>query len=260
MLFLKIRDFYRTYIAKNAITMAASVSFFGFLSFFPFLVLIASAASFFVKRRQMMPQIERLLSPLPQGLADTVMQTLRGAIARGRAASVLSFLVLIYSSFSVFGQLRIALNNIMNAERRPKGWMATLKSFGFFIAVTLILILLVLGGSVFFVLAAKPGKTSLMRSFWVLEPVTLLAETLVLSFSYRYLADKKPRWKNALLGGLVASVFWEVLKVLFGWYISSIHSVTAIYGVIGSVFFLMMWIFYSVLIYFVGAHLSVELR
>jgi membrane protein len=247
-------------MSKNVITLAASVSFFGFLSLFPFLVLIASVASFFLRWRQMIPQMERLLNPLPQSLADTVMQTLRGAIAQGGVVSVLSFMFLIYTSFSVFAQLRFALNKIMGTSRPPNGWIATLKAFGFFLAVALILILLVLGGSVLFVLAAKHGKTSLMRSFWVLESVTLLAEFLLFSFSYRYLADKKPLWKNALLGGLVASVSWEILKILFGWYVSSINNFTAVYGVIGSVFFVMMWMFYSVLIYFVGAHLSVELR
>ena len=93
----KIREQYRSFKAKNVITLAASVSFFGFLSLFPFLVLLASIASFFMQKDQAVARVERLLSSFPPAVAATVLRTLRGAVASGKTASAVSFVMLVFS-------------------------------------------------------------------------------------------------------------------------------------------------------------------
>jgi len=246
-------------MTKNVITLAASVSFFGFLSLFPFLVLVVSLASIFFQREQAMQQIGRLLQTFPQGVSGTVTRVLIGAVNSGHVASVLSFLVLIYSSFAAFGQLRLALNRVMGTQRKTTGWVATLEAFGFFIAVAVVVLLLMLSGGTLFVLARELERLTLIRALWVVESCAFLGEILLCSVSYRTLAYKKLRWKNVLIGGLFTAVLWEILKLLFGWYVSSLHRIAAVYGFVGSIFFLMLWLFYAVLIYFAGAHISVEL-
>ncbi len=253
------RDLYRSFMGKNVITLAASVSYFGFLSLFPFLVLVVSLASIFFDRRQALQQIDRLLQTFPQGVSETVTRVLIGALNRGHVASAVSFLVLVYSSFAAFGQLRYALNRVMGTQKKTTGWIATLKAFGFFAAVAVVVLLLMLGGSTLFVLARRLERLTVIRALWAVESIAFLGEILLCSASYRYLADKRIRWRNVLIGGLFTAVLWEILKVLFGWYVSSIHGQAAVYGFIGSIFFLMLWLFYVVFIYFAGAHISVEL-
>ena len=257
--FLRVRDLYKSFLAKNVITLAASVSFFGFLSLFPFLVLIVSLASIFYERGQALIQMNRLLQSFPQGVEETVMRVLSGAVNRGHVASIVSFLVLIYSSFAVFGQLRYALNRVMGQEKSKKGWIATLEAFGFFLVIAVVALLLMFGGSTLFVIARTLERLTLIRSLWVIETGVFIAQAALCALSYRYLAFKRPRWKNALAGGLFTAVLWEISKVLFGWYVSSIQGFASIYGFIGSLFFLMLWLFYAVLIYLAGAHISVEL-
>ena len=257
--FSRVRDLYRSFMTKNVITLAASVSFFGFLSLFPFLVLVVSLASLFFQRGQALQQIDRLLQTFPQGVSETVTRVLVGAVNRGHVASAVSFLVLVYSSFAAFGQLRFALNKVMGTKKKATGWISTLEAFGFFMAVAVAVLLLMLSGGAVFVLARELERLTLIRAFWVVESSAFLGEILLCSVSYRFLAEKRLRWKNVLIGGLFAAVLWEILKVLFGWYVSSLHSIAAVYGFIGSIFFLMLWLFYAVLIYFAGAHISVEL-
>jgi membrane protein len=255
----RVRDLYRSFMGKNVITLAASVSFFSFLSLFPFLVLVVSLASIFFERRQALEQIDRLLQTFPQGVSDTVARVLMGVVNRGRVVSAVSFLVLTYSSFAAFGQLRYALNKVMGTQKKTTGGIAILKAFGFFVAVAVVVLLLMLSGSTLFVLARILERLTLIRALWLVESIAFLGEILLCSASYRYLADRRLRWRNVLIGGLFTAVLWEILKVLFGWYVSSIHGMAAVYGFIGSIFFLMLWLFYAVLIYFAGAHISVEL-
>jgi membrane protein len=254
----KIGKLYRSFKAKNVVSLAASVSFFAFLSLFPFLVFLASIASFFFEREQALIGIERLLRPFPPDVAATVMKTLTGAVDSGRIASVLSFLVLALSSTTVFAQLENALHAIMGTKSRIKGLRATLTTFAFFLISALVLLALMAGGSALYFLASLLAKLPLVRARWVVEAGVLAVMTVLFAASFRYLALNRPSWKNALRGAAVTAVSWEILKILFGLYVSSISSFTAIYGLIGSVFFLMLWILYSVLLYFVGAHVAVE--
>lgn len=257
--FSRLRAFSRSFMAKNVITLAASVSFFGFLSLFPFLILVVSVASIYFERKQALQQIDRLLQTFPQGVSETVTRILSGAVNRGHVLTVVSFLVLVYSSFSAFRQLRLALQRIMEAPKKSAGWITTLKSFGLFVAVAIGVLLLMLSGGTLFVLAREVERLILIRALWVVEAGVFLGAILLCSLSYRYLTTRRLRWKNVLIGGLFTAAFWEILKVLFGWYIGLIHGTASVYGFIGSIFFLMLWMLYGVLIYFAGAHISLEL-
>jgi len=257
---LKIGGFYQDIRAKNLSTLAASVSFFAFLSLFPFFVLLVSLASLFLGQKTVLPKLEPLLRTFPKGVVETVTNTLRAALSQGKVVSVLSLVLLVSSSFAVFGQLQTALNSVFGAQRAAKSWIRTLRAFFFFVAFALILLSLILGGSILFFMASKLNKLPLLRSFILVEGGTILIEVVLVSFSYRYLTSRKLAWRSVFTGGLVASLGWEILKALFGWYISKLGGGTAIYGAIGSVFLLMLWLYYSVIIYLVGAHVSVEIE
>jgi len=257
---LKIRGFYQDLRAKNLSTLAASVSFFAFLSLSPFFVLLVSLASLFLDQKTVLLKIEPLLRTFPKGVVETVTNTLMAALSQGKVVSVLSFVLLAYSSYAVFGQLQTALNSVFGAQRAAKSWIRTLRAFFFFVAFALILLSLILGGSILFFMASKLNKLPLLRSFILVEGGTILIEVLLVSFSYRYLTSRKLAWRSVFIGGLVASLGWEILKALFGWYISKLGRGTAIYGSIGSIFLLMLWLYYSVMVYLVGAHVSAEIE
>ena len=52
---------------------------------------------------------------------------------------------------------------------------------------------------------------------------------------------------------------WEILKNIYGLYVSSISRYVLLYGSIGSIVFLLIWIYYSVLIFLLGAEISFEI-
>jgi membrane protein len=255
----RIRGLLRSFRGKNIFTLAASVSFFAFLSLFPFLILVASILSIVVDKERAIHQVERLLRSFPRPVTATVLKTVTGALGSDRVASVLSLAALAYSSVAVFGQLAKALHAIMGTKQKIKGWRATLRTFAFFLAAVLVLFVLMIGGSALLVLAGTAGREPLVRSFWVVEAGTVLVMAALFALSYHTLSFKKLAWKSVFIGGLVTSVVWEVMKLLFGLYVSSISGYASLYGVIGSIFFLMLWLFYAVLIYLLGAHLSVEI-
>jgi len=167
---------------------------------------------------------------------------------------------LIYFAFKVFTHLEKALSQIFRTEESRRGWKANLRSFAFFLFTAFILLLLFVTGNTFLVLSAKLEEIPVVSSYIVILLGYVAAETVFFALSYIYVARGKLSFKKAIIGGMVATVLWEVLKHIFGIYIVRIKIYSIIYGSIGSLILLQLWLYYTVLVYLFGAEVSVGLE
>jgi membrane protein len=187
------------------------------------------------------------------------MDILQGMIKSSPVLSTVSFLFLILSSFGVFSQLRPALNRILGSEWAPKGWLTTLKTFSFFLITASGIVVIVLSGGTLFVIGERLGRLPIVKSYYFILPAYILIEGLFLAFSYRYLSFRTFGLKHAMAGGFAAAILWEVLKHIFGLYVSAISRFSAVPGIIGSITLLQLWLFFSIWVYFAGAQLCLSL-
>jgi membrane protein len=88
----------------------------------------------------------------------------------------------------------------------------------------------------------------------------VVIETFFFALSYKFLSRRKLSFRRALKGGFVATILWEILKHIFGVYIVRINLYSVIYGSIGSLILLLLWIYYSILVYLLGAEVIVEME
>ena len=73
---------------------------------------------------------------------------------------------------------------------------------------------------------------------------------------YWWAPKVRVRWADAALGALVAALCWELSKMGFAWYLESgLSNHMLVYGSLGTVVILMLWIYLSGLICLFGAHL-----
>ena len=79
--------------------------------------------------------------------------------------------------------------------------------------------------------------------------------TLLFALMYKYLPDRKVAWKDVWLGALVTSVLFNLGKLAIGLYIAK-STVASSYGAAGSLAVLLVWVYYSSLILFVGAEFT----
>jgi membrane protein len=244
---------------KQAGTYAASVSFFAFLSLFPFFLFVISVAGLFLKKGAALAKLDEYVKVFPPALSGSVMKILQGMLKSSGVLSAVTFLFLILSAFGVFSQLRSALNHILGFEGASGGWLATLKTFSFFLITAFGIVVVVLSGSTLFVIAERLGRLPLVKSYYVIMPAYILVEGLFLAFSYRYLSYRTFGLKHAMAGGFTAAIIWEVLKHIFGLYVSAISLFSALPGIIGSITLLQLWLFFSIWVYFAGAQLCLSL-
>jgi membrane protein len=236
------------------------MSFYAFLSLFPFFILLISISTFFAQEAVTVDKISTYLKLFPPSVKNTFMANLESILESGEVFSVVSFIILIYFAFKVFSHLETALNAIFDTEKMRGTWIYNLKAFSFFLFTSFIILLLFLSGNVFMILAAKLGELPFIKSYYLIVLAHLGVETLFFAASYSYLARKKVSFKHALIGGGTAALLWEVLKNIFGLYIVRVKLYFLIYGALGSIVLLLLWFYYSILVYLLGAEITWRMK
>jgi membrane protein len=243
---------------KEIFTLAAAVAFNAFLSVFPFLIMLLYVSSLFLKETVTVEKIRLYLRLFPPSVIDTIIANLENILKSGEILSLISFAFLIYLAFKVFSHLEQALDKIFSVDKKIESWKATLKAFFFFLLTSFVLLASFFTGNTFLVLAANLGKIPFVHSYAVILVVHAAVETFFFAISYKFLSRRKLSFKGVLVGSITATILWEVLKHIFGVYIVRIKIYSVIYGSIGSLVLLMLWLYYSILVYLIGAEIAME--
>jgi membrane protein len=73
---------------------------------------------------------------------------------------------------------------------------------------------------------------------------------------YKYLPNRPVSWKLAALSALFSSVLWEVMKIGFGYYLSTFGRFIELYGSFGLMVVFFLWIYYSAFTFIFGAEVG----
>ncbi len=67
--------------------------------------------------------------------------------------------------------------------------------------------------------------------------------------------DAKIRWKDVFVGGFITAIFFTLGKLGINFYIQK-SNITSLYGAAGSIIILMVWVYYSSIILYLGAEFT----
>lgn len=255
-----IKDVYFRFKTKNIFLLSAGVAFYAFLSLFPFFILIITISSYVFKDSSLLDNIEKNIRIFPPAVAEIFNENLAYILESSEIVSLVSFFFLIYFAFKVFSGIELALNTLNGTTGIRSGIFGKTKAFVFFLISAFLLILLFLFSNVLMVLSAKLENVPLFKSYHFILLGELIVVTFFFSLSYKFLSFRKLKFKDALVGALAAAVLWEILKNIYGLYISSISRYFILYGSIGSIVFLLIWLYYSVLVFLLGAEISIAVE
>jgi membrane protein len=79
--------------------------------------------------------------------------------------------------------------------------------------------------------------------------------TLLFAMIYKFVPDVQIQWKDVWIGAALTSILFTIGKFLIGLYLGS-SGVTSAYGAAGSLITVLLWVFYSSLIFLLGAEFT----
>ncbi|MBO9732011.1 MAG: YihY/virulence factor BrkB family protein [Chitinophaga sp.] len=172
-----------------------------------------------------------------------------------------------YSSNGVMGILR-SFSKIQGAGFRKRKWwqnrLIALQLTAILVILLLITVTLIIaqGATLRWVFNHIGIKSNWLRNLidigrWV---VIVMLFYSVNGFLYRIGAATTRRWKFITAGATVATVFMIVVTVGFSWFVNNFGNYNKIYGSIGTILVLMLWIFLNSLILLIGFELNASIR
>jgi membrane protein len=264
------RETFREWNDDNAQRLGASLAFYTLLSLAPLLVIVVGVAAFaFGKdavRGQLIWEVQTLVG---RNAAQAVQALVQGAQkpATGVIPAILSLLTLFFGASSVVMELYDALNTIWHVPSpNMSGIVGSFWSFakGRFFAFALVLCagVLLLASLLWSTWIALMGK--LFGSFlpipeFVLHlanfAISFLAITLVFGAIYQIVPRVHLTWSDVLVGASVTSLVFTVGKQLIALYLGK-ETFGSTYGAAGSLVMLLVWVYYSAQLFFLGAEFT----
>jgi membrane protein len=253
----------------EGVLSAAGIAYYVALSFFPLLlVLVAGLGTVLTwtetgqeAQQELLTAIGHQASP---DLAEQVGKSLEAVKQKAPAGGPIGFLALVISAIAIFAQLDAAFDRIWRLPVDPHAtWLdwverlvfQRLKALGMLIGV---------GGFIVLVMVTSMVWSGIEKS---LEPqiamgpwfhwasslwINLLLNWMAFTMIYRVVPKHVIRWRDAVRGGFLSAILWEIGRQALAAYLLHLNYPSA-YGIIGSFIAVMLWAYYAALVVLFGA-------
>lgn len=262
--FALLKQTVTSFIADDALSRGAAMAFYTVTSLAPVLLIVIAIAGFVFSRQAAQHAITGQLGAL---MGKQTGDLLESALASNNKSSdilatIVGVLTLIATASGVFGEMQSALNVIWKAE--PKG--STVSRLVRARAASLGLVAM-MGFLLMVSLAVSAALTSFANQINALLPfgsiilaaingaISLLLISVMFAAVYKVLPDRDLEWRDVIVGAAATAVLFTGGKSLIGWYIGS-SAVASSYGAAGGLIVLLLWVYYSVQIFLLGAEFT----
>ena len=256
-----------SWLDDYAPSMGAALSYYTVFSIAPLLLIVISVAGLVfgkdAARGEILTQLHGLLGEQGAQAVQSLLESLNKP-TQGTVATVVGVVLLLVGATTVFGELQDALDRIWRAPAREKsgGILGLLRSrflsFGMILGLGfLMMVSLVLSAG----LAALGKWWGGFFGHWtwiaqILNVVVSLGlSTVVFALIYKIMPRVSIEWRDVWIGSAVTSVMFTLGKFLIGLYIGR-SGVASGYGAAGSFAVLLLWVYYSAQIFFMGAEFT----
>lgn len=253
------------FIDDDAFSRGASIAYFTLFSLAPVLLLVIAVAGLAFGRDAAQGAIVDQLSGLMgRDTAEATQAMIRSAGDRmsGLLATLIGVATIFVAASGVFGEVQSALNAIWKAKPRNSTMSrllrARLASFGLVITLGFVLMVsLALSAALTalgkFLKHRFPGAEFAVQASDFVISVGLISG--MFAIMYKALPDTPIRWRDVAVGALMATGLFEGGKYLIALYIGQ-TDVASSFGAAGALIVLLLWIFYSTLIFLLGAEFT----
>jgi YihY family inner membrane protein len=240
--------------------LTAMITYYGFLSLFPLLLLLVSTLGFALHNDPVLQDrvLDSALARFPvigQQLADNV-HSLRGSTV----AVVVGLVGGLYGSLGVVQAAQNAFNKVWAVPRsaRPNPLKSRLLSLAMLLVIGLgVIASTVLSGLT--TVADRIGSAEVDAGIRVAATAVAIGLNVALFvFAFRLLTGHSVRSREVLPGAIFAAVCWQLLQTAGTYYLgNTLSGTSATYGLFGLVLGLLVWLYLSAFTVVLGAELNV---
>lgn len=259
-----IKQLFKEIGANDILKYSASLAYYTILSIVPLLVIVLNVTGFLFGKEAISGELYGEINDLVgSNAADQIQKAIQNIhLAQDNFfATVIGIIVLVFGATGIFGEMQDSLNKIWGLRTKPlKVWwrliisrlisFSIILSIGFIMIVSLVLNALVnaLSNHISFIFGGL-GDTILAGLDNI---IFIIISTLLFGIIFRVLPDARIKWKDVFMGALITALLFTLGKYVIGLYLGN-SNLGNVYGAAGSTMILMIWIYYSSAILYIGA-------
>jgi membrane protein len=266
-MWLLIKDTFTQWSEDNPFQLAAALAYYTLFSLAPLLLIAIAVAGLVFGRdasqNQIIGVIEDLVGVQSARAIQAIIESAGQKPDSGFFVTAVGLILLLLGAGGVVGQLQGSRNTIWRVApktgRGIRGFLQDrLLSFSMVLSVGFLLVVSLV------ISAVLTAVTGVVGGFLPIDAALAHILGLVVSFAfitclfaviYKFVPDVRIAWRDVWIGAAVTSLLFFGGKYLIGFYLG--HStVTSIYGAAGSLVTLLLWVYYSSLMFFFGAELT----
>lgn len=257
---------FREWVDDNGKTYSAALAYYLVLSLPALLLLSVSVGSIFLKSKEIQDLIFNSLEGVVDNRIIGLVNLLFEQIPEVESLSItalVSFVFLLWSASNVFRYLKNFLEQIWDVQSTENGTVR-----GFIRNVVLSFIVVIIFGGLLVISILVEGilfrsstflQEFLPFSLGFVQYTSSIASFLILvlffMFIYRVLPDTKLDFKPTFIGALVTVILITIGKYAVGIYLLY-SGINSLYGVIGSIIGVFLWLYYSSIMITIGAEFT----
>jgi membrane protein len=258
------KQVFSEFIGDNVVKYSASLAYYTVLSLAPLLVIILTVTGFIFGKEVISGQLYFQLNKLVGHEAALQLQEIIKNVklsGNNFFATTVTVIVLLIGATGIFGEIQDSLNKIWGLRLKSKrSWWKVLLdrviSFSLIISLGFVLIVSLLLNALAAAISGKiadflPGLGDSLL-FIIDTGISLAITTVVFGAIFKVLPDAKIKWRDVLTGAFITSCLFLLGKYAIGYYLGQ-SNLGSVYGAAGSVIILMVWVYYSSAILYLGA-------
>ncbi|MGD8781828.1 MAG: YihY/virulence factor BrkB family protein [Ignavibacteria bacterium] len=273
----RVKDFYKYYLVKlfkridehHLFLSAGALAYTLLLSLIPIIMITFSIFGTVVNVDAFQNQIAAFIKdiiPYPDAaeyLNHVILTRIPDVIQYKTFAAYSGSIALFFTATWFFGMLRSVLNNIFHVKDEVGLLLGFLRDIGMVILIIIFIILSTFALPSISVFIKSAAQIEILKRYeisYLLQSLVSLVSFVVIFFLfflfYYLIPYEKLGTKVPMVAAFWATVLWTFAKTLFGIYVSDFLSASNIYGAFILIIVVAFWIFYSSILFLVGAEIG----
>ncbi len=260
-----LKNTFQGFADDKVTRLSAALSYATIFSFAPFILIIITIGSFFTLdiEGKVFGQLSFLLG---EDVAKVLSEVVHNAQLSNTStlATIMGIGIILFSATTIFATIQESLNTIWGIKPKPKkGWLKLIKnrllSFSVIIALGFILLVTMGVSSIIGLMNDKlityfPDITVIL--FQIIGIVlNVIFTSAVFLLIFKMLPDAKIKFRDVAIGAVVTTILFLIGQYGISLYLAQ-SNIVSLYGAAASVLLLLIWVYYSATILYIGAEFT----
>lgn len=240
--------------------LAGAISYFSMMALIPLCLFLVTIFGYFLGHYQGFYEFfsTRLINFFPTITGEITKEL--GKLITFHGIGAFSLVLYGVLSFQVFASIENALHIIFEVKKKRSFlWSVILSLLIISFLITMLFISFIATSLIPLLKTIKQVfpelRIGLITAFMIRYVVPFLMVFFTISVLYIFFPKMKVRASYAFIGALFATVFLELAKHIFTWYVGTVVEFGTIYGPLTAFVVFLLWVFYSSCIFLIGAEL-----